>query len=67
MSQGYDSASVMSGHCSGVQQRVKQVAPQAVYVHNHTQCLNLVLVDTAKRVPEAADFCADGSTVRMCS
>ena len=46
----------MSGHCSGVQQRIKQVAPQAVYVHCHAHCLNLALVDTVKRVQEAAEF-----------
>jgi len=56
VSQGCDGTSVMSGHCSGVQQQVKQVTPQAVYVHCHAHCLNLALVDTAKRVPEAADF-----------
>ena len=56
VSQGYDTASVMSGHCSGVQQRIKQVAPQAMYVHCHAHCLNLALVDTAKKVPEAAEF-----------
>ena len=56
VSQGYDGASIMSGHCSGVQQRIKQVAPQAVYVHCHAHCLNLALVNTAKRVPEAAEF-----------
>ena len=33
VTQGYDGPSVMSGRCSGVQQQVKQVAPQAVYVH----------------------------------
>ena len=56
VSQGYDGAPVMSGHCSGVQQRIKQVAPQAVYVHCYACCLNLVLADTTKRVPEGADF-----------
>ena len=58
VSQGYDGASVMSGHCSGVQQRIKKVASQAVYVHCYAHCLNLVLVDATKRVPEAADFFA---------
>ena len=48
ISQGYDGASVMIGHCTGVQQRVKQVAPQALYVHCYARCLNLVLVDTTK-------------------
>ena len=56
VSQGYDGVSVMSGRCSGVQQRVKRVAPQAVYVHCYVHCLNLALVDTAKKIPEAADF-----------
>ena len=56
VSQGYDGASVMSGCCSGVQQRVKQVAPQAVYVYCYAHCLNLALVDTAKKIPEAAEF-----------
>ncbi len=39
VSQGYDGASVMSGRCSGVQQRVREVAPYAVCVHcyAHTQ------------------------------
>ena len=48
VSQGYDGASVMSGHCSGVQQQIKQVVPQTVYVHCHAHCLNLALVDTVK-------------------
>ena len=50
ISQGYDGASVMSGHCSGVQQRIKTVAPQAIYVHCYAHCLNLVLVDATKKV-----------------
>ncbi len=33
VSQGYDGASVMSGNISGVQQRMKEVAPYAVYIH----------------------------------
>ena len=58
ISQGYDGAAVMSGSCTGVQQRIKQVAPQAVYVHCYAHCLNLVLVDTTKVVPEASEFFA---------
>ena len=53
VSQGYDGASVMSGHCSGVQQRIKQVAPYAAYVHCQAHTLNLVLVDCAKNNPFA--------------
>ena len=35
VSQGYDGASVMSGHCSGVQARFKEFAPHAIYIHCH--------------------------------
>ena len=56
VSQGYYGASVMSGCCSGVQQRIKEIAPQAVYVHCYAHCLNLVLVDCTKSVSDAAEF-----------
>ena len=56
VSQGYDGASVMSGHCSGVQQRVRQVAPHAIYVHCHAHVLNLVLVDCVKNNSFASEF-----------
>ena len=58
VSQGYDGASVMSGHCSGVQHHIKAVAPMAVYVHCYAHCLNLVLVDSTKSVSEASEFFA---------
>ena len=48
----------MSGHCTGVQQRIKQVAPQALYVHCYAHCLNLVLVDTTKTIPQASEYFA---------
>lgn len=46
----------MSGKNSGVQARVKEVAKQALYVHCNTHCLNLILVDTLKAVPEVECF-----------
>ena len=52
ISQGYDGASVMSGCCRGVQQRIKEIAPHAVYVHCYAHCLNVVLVDCTKSVSE---------------
>ena len=58
VSQGYDGASVMSGHCSGVLQRIRQVAPYAAYVHCQTHTLNLVVVDCAKENPFASEFFA---------
>ncbi|XP_034093508.1 zinc finger MYM-type protein 1-like [Gymnodraco acuticeps] len=54
--QGYDGAAVMSGRCSGVQTRVKEAAKYAFYVHCNAHCLNLVIVDCVKSVPEAACF-----------
>ena len=56
VSQGYDGASVISGHCGGVQKYVRDIAPHAPYVHCYAHCLNLVLVDSKKRVSEASDF-----------
>ncbi len=58
MSQGYNGASVMSGHCSGVQTRIQRAVPQAVYVHCNAHCLNLALVDSVKGVKVAAEFFA---------
>ena len=56
--QGYDGASVMSGKHSGVAARIQSNARFAFYVHCNAHCLNLVLVDTTKAVPEVVDFFA---------
>ena len=56
VSQGYDGASVMSGRCFGVQQRVMEVVPQAIYIHCFAHILNLVLVDSSKNSSYAAEF-----------
>lgn len=48
VSQGYDGASVMSGQCSGVQKRIRELAPHAIYIHCYAHTLNLVLVDSVK-------------------
>ena len=58
VSQGYDGAAVMSGNCSGVQARLKEFAPYAIYIHCHAHILNLVLVDSVKAVPDATQFFA---------
>ena len=39
--QGYDGASVMSCCCSGVQQRIRELVAQAIYVHCHAHCLKI--------------------------
>ena len=46
----------MSGRCTGVQTRIRNEAPLAYYVHCYAHHLNLVIVDTVKEVPQAADF-----------
>lgn len=56
VAQCYDGASVMSGHLSGVQSRVKDVVPHAQYVHCYAHTLNLVLVDSVKILPSATEF-----------
>ena len=56
--QCYDGASVMSGECAGVQARIKEIAPQATYVHCYAHRLNLVLVDCVKGTRVAQDFFA---------
>lgn len=58
VSQGYDGASVMSGQCSGVQKRIRELAPHAMYVHCYAHTLNLVLVDSVKMVPYATEVLA---------
>ena len=58
VSQGYDGASVMSGRCSGVQQRIREVAPRARYVHCYAHNLNLVLVDCIRNNHHASQFFA---------
>lgn len=56
--QGYDGASVMSGVNRGVQQKIREVAPNAVYVHCYAHRLNLVVVDVCKDIPLARQFFA---------
>ena len=56
VSQGYDGAFVMSGHCSGIQTLIKEVAPHALYVHCNAHCLNLCLVDSVKAIRDASEF-----------
>ena len=54
--QGYDGAAVMNGKCLGVQQCIREVAPQAIYIHCYAHTLNMVLVDCVKMIPSASEF-----------
>ncbi|CAC5377291.1 unnamed protein product [Mytilus coruscus] len=48
--QGYDGASVMSGHVNGVQTRIRRNCPRAYYVHCRSHNLNLVVTQRYKVV-----------------
>ena len=46
--QGYDGASVMSGRMGDVQTRIRQVNPNALYVHCRPHVLNLCIAHASK-------------------
>jgi len=50
-----DGASNMSGAYRGVQSRLKEIHPLAVYVHCYAHSLNLVLQEAAREVPVFRD------------
>lgn len=54
--QAYDGAAVMSGEYSGLQQRIKDVAPHAHFVHCATHNLNLVLKDAVSSNRSIEEF-----------
>jgi hypothetical protein len=54
---GFDGASTMSGHVSGVQTRITRMFPKARYfTHCANHCLNLVIVASCNKVPEVKKF-----------
>jgi len=50
VAQSYDGASVMSGHIGGVQAKIKEHYPCAIYTHCMAHRLNLVVVDLCKEI-----------------
>lgn len=54
--QGYDGARVMSGAYGGVQALIRQVQPNALYVHCASHNLNLAINDAAKCSIEVESF-----------
>jgi len=50
VAQSYDGASVMSGHLNGVQTKIKEHHPTAVYIHCMAHRLNLVVVDVCTSI-----------------
>ena len=54
--QCYDGASNMSGIRNGLQARVKELEPRALYVHCMAHVMNLVVQDVAHNIPECRNF-----------
>jgi hypothetical protein len=54
--QGYDGAATVSGVYSGVQARIKEMQPRAIYVHCALHILNLVLNDCIKAISQLCNF-----------
>lgn len=56
ISQCYDGAAVMSGKFSGVQSRIQEIVPHAIYIHCFAHRLNLCLVNTLQNNPKIVNF-----------
>ncbi|KAJ8048060.1 Zinc finger MYM-type protein 1 [Holothuria leucospilota] len=56
VSQCYDGAANMRGGISGVQSRLKEIQPRAIYVHCFGHCLNLVIADAMAEVQSTRNF-----------
>ena len=54
--QCYDGASNVSGVHSGLQARIKELSPSALFTHCYAHVLNLVIVDTMNNNRTAKDF-----------
>ena len=56
IAQTYDGAAVMSGKLNGVQAKVKDSAPDAIFIHCLAHKLNLVLIQAALHIPKCNIF-----------
>ena len=56
VAQCFDDAAVMSGRCSGVQTRIRELCPKDIYVHCFSHRLNLVIVDVVHNTARADDL-----------
>ncbi|XP_063216599.1 zinc finger MYM-type protein 1-like [Bacillus rossius redtenbacheri] len=57
--QTYDGAAVMAGHLNGVQAKVREVIPHAVFVHCYAHKLNLVLSQAVSCISACRVFFAN--------
>lgn len=56
IAQTYDGAAVMSGHLSGLQKKVLDTYPNALFTHCYAHILNLVLAQGMNDIPECNIF-----------
>ncbi len=56
IAQTYDGASVMASHLNGVQAKIREKIPEAMFTHCYSHKLNLVLSQSAKMIPECKVF-----------
>lgn len=63
VAQCYDGASVMAGNLNGLQMKIKEQAPQAVFVHCLAHRLNLVLKQSICKLQECRIFFASLSGI----
>ena len=56
VAQTYDGASVMSSELNGMQAKIKEKVPEAMFTHCYAHKLNLVLLHSAKCIPECKAF-----------
>ena len=56
VAQCFDGAAVVSGRCTGVQARIRELCPKAIYVHCFAHRLNLVIVDVVHDTARAEDL-----------
>ncbi|XP_063816563.1 solute carrier family 35 member C2 isoform X1 [Pseudophryne corroboree] len=56
VSQTYDGASVMASDLNGLQARIKEKIPEAMFIHCYAHKLNLVYLHSAKCMPQCKTF-----------
>ena len=56
VAQTYDGAAVMASELNGVQAKIKERVPEAMFTHCYAHKLNLVLLHSAKCMPECRTF-----------
>lgn len=54
--QCYDGATNVSGHLSGLQKRINEIEPRALYVHCTAHTLNLIVQNAMMNVQKSRDF-----------